>query len=502
MSAELNTHFLSREELSHSATHAVWQFTNQDWGCFKPTLTTFNRELAGGVYFQLDSEKPAERFRDLFEQECGYSYGMDDRKAVIRAERLVDKWYGEDTFAHLSKSIDQSAMQFFNDVLEKQVVEQLGLTPPIMLQKIVKPKVIILKDHAGKLQLQIELNYNNIVAPDDTKNKNTPFDVKLQGNFRILNGGMQLIGIRLDGKDSDLARRFILGDKPKLSVMDKVRTTLISTAEQAKKHPLIALMLTSAVASLGLCTATQLGADIGPIEALARISGGSIREFLLVAATFTAAGTLSRLVQLGVESWCQRRGLLPKSAEILKKFKIRMKERLALRQLLKEDPVIASSLFGTTGESMNDSVTLSVRARAESFSSDSSRSDMSLTSDVSSPRADSVSSVEMSDYSSETASVGSSGADSPRSRGDIRSRRRCSDPRVDKLGALMQQMNKFDLDTAVTRLDPESGRSQSTPPALRRHVRHPRTDAPYGQTRSKARGAVVSRVRTEEHTSN
>jgi len=235
-----------------------------------------------------------------------------------KAAQLLDELLGSGTFKQASAAIDQAPVQFFVEVLARE------------LSRTHKDSVVILgkdrlfrtlfRDYHGNLYLVLEVKFLNFQDPSQ-KGFVNPFELNLKVEYSVLHEGVQLKKLCLGGGCTNWARMLLMGKAEAQILLDRVKKSL-----SKGDHPLTVLVSLSPGVGIGLLEAVTMGANIEEIESLTKMSVQEIQKFLEYLQTFVNGGSFSRYLEFGSASHIERRNLRTKVGLILQKIKNTMKK--------------------------------------------------------------------------------------------------------------------------------------------------------------------------------
>ena len=327
---------LSLSDLSRSSVPLIWELCNENFGCFsKEYSSIFYRELMSVQIPDPDAGQ-AEwvQFSDYFERKTGQSYEMGNSPDRPEINKIFDSVFGVGAALRATSSIDQSSMQFFiTYFLEELSSRNKGVG--LVLEK--KNLVQIDSEESGKLRLKVKFDLQR--AQDPFSALSIPFEVKFEADFEILDSGVQLRHVLLSGPQAEFAKRLLMGAGTNFTLLERVELNCKGSSSVLEADPLMALVMVSPLAAIGLCEAIAMGADITPIRELARMTDLNMYKFLGVVGTFVSGGSLEALLDMGSSSLFERQKLKRKLPEIKAKFQ----DQLTLMQSLCEGEALDSA---------------------------------------------------------------------------------------------------------------------------------------------------------------
>ena len=205
------------EALKHSSVDEVYQLMNEDWAVFKQEQQNFARELIG-LYFKLHPTQKSVRFTDLFRKRYGRGYAMD--RDLTKAATLINTHFGAGAFQRFEHAVDQLPMQFFNQLFVRQAQKTYGHDEaPVALEKKGAHKLCITQNTAGDYLLKVKLSYAKICFPVNEALEDVDFNCTLWADFKLLDGGCQLEGLRVRSDNIGMMKKWILGTHVRPSIM-------------------------------------------------------------------------------------------------------------------------------------------------------------------------------------------------------------------------------------------------------------------------------------------
>jgi hypothetical protein len=362
---------LSLSDLSRSSVPLIWELCNENFGCFsKEYSSIFYREL---MSIQIPDPDAGQgewvQFSDYFERKTGQPYEMGNSPDRPEINKIFDSVFGVGAALRATSSIDQSSMQFFiTYFLEELSSRNKGAG--LILEK--KNLVQIDSEESGKLRLKVKFDLQR--AQDPFSALSIPFEVKFEADFEILDSGVQLRHLLLSGPQAEFAKRLLMGAGTNFTLLERVELNCKGSSPVAEADPLMALVMVSPLAAIGLCEAIAMGADIASIRELARMTDLNMYKFLGVIGTFVSGGSLEALLDMGSSSLFERQKLKRKLPEIKAKFQ----DQLALMQSLCQGEALDSGSASGSGSGSESGSSTPVSISSEELFGGGSSADSPL----------------------------------------------------------------------------------------------------------------------------